>query len=133
MAHAVNNYGVPGMSLNSSPLLMSTGNESMLHSHGNGMFGSTTSPSGLFSGLTLGNSMEVTAATSRSGSTGFSAADDNLTDPALVDPHIAYYFESVVSMQYVFGTEAARGVLQNVSTVPDRILVSVLTNMFFDL
>ena len=47
--------------------------------------------------------------------------EDTLTDPALVDPHVAYYFESVVNMQYVFGTDAARKVLREVSAVFLRV------------
>lgn len=70
---------------------------------------------------------DITAATSRPASTGFNTADDILTDQALVDPHVVYYFDSVMPMQYVFGAEAARGVLRNVSDVPESVRVELLT------
>lgn len=42
--------------------------------------------------------------------------NDALTDPALVEPHMQYYLDSVLPMQYVFTTEKANGVLRSVCT-----------------
>ncbi|KAH8117767.1 fungal-specific transcription factor domain-containing protein [Phellopilus nigrolimitatus] len=50
------------------------------------------------------------SATSSAPGAGFS---DPLTDPSLVEPHVRYYFDSVMPMQYVFASEKAQGVLQN--------------------
>ena len=127
MSQGIGSYGVPGMNMNNSPMMIST-DDSLLFPPGNGVFGTSASPSRPASGSAMATTADVTAATSLSTSTGYNTADDCLTDPALVEPHISYYFESVVSMQYVFGVETARGVLRSVSAVPRSILVSLLTS-----
>ena len=95
--------GVPGVS--SSPSMMA-GDESLLFSGGTYAGPPSRSPSA------------STSEPSRSNSTPGAGYSDPLTDPALIDPHVQYYFDSVMSMQYSFGSGRARGVLQNVCTVP---------------
>ena len=96
--------------------MLTSGNDPLLFPPSN--IGVTASPSRPASGSAAVSISDTTAATSRSASTtGYNTMEDTLTDPALVDPHVAYYFESVVNMQYVFGTDAARKVLREVSAV----------------
>lgn len=90
----------------SSPLLLS-GDESMVFP---GTY-STPSPHQ--------PQQPLTRPPSGSNSTSSSATlynKDPLTEPALVDPHVRYYFDSVMPMQYAFASERAHGILQSVCT-----------------
>lgn len=97
--------GVQGVT--SSPLMIS-GDDSMLLS------GAYTTPSP--------HQPQQTPSRPPSGSNSCNIASssagykDPLTEPALVEPHMRYYYDSVLPMQYVFASEKAHGVLQTVCT-----------------
>ena len=97
--------GVQGMT--SSPLMI-PGDDSMLLS------GAYTTPSP--HQPQQPPTRPASGSNSGSISTGPTAHKDPLTEPALVEPHMRYYFDSVLQMQYVFASEKAHGVLQTVCT-----------------
>lgn len=101
---------ISGVSAVSNSPSMLAGDESLLFPTG-GTYAAPTSRSS--------SSSASASAPSRSNSSPSGGYTDPLTDPALVEPHVQYYFDSVTSMQYAFASERARSVLQNVCTVPE--------------
>ncbi|KAI5119124.1 hypothetical protein M0805_007870 [Coniferiporia weirii] len=112
-----NNTITGAQTVTSSPLMLS-GDESLLfqgpyatgspHQHQHQHQPPTRPPSGSASSTT------VSSTSSSAQGVGLS---DALTDPSLVDPHVRYYFDSVMPMQYVFAADKAQGVLQNLFTL----------------
>ncbi|KAL5526006.1 hypothetical protein ACEPAG_7344 [Sanghuangporus baumii] len=109
---ATRGLAVPGMStitgvtgVSGSPSMIS-GDESLLFAGG----GTYAAPS---SRSPSASASASASEPSRSNSTPAAGYSDPLTDPALVDPHVQYYFDSVMPMQYSFASGRARGVLQN--------------------
>ncbi|KAL5526794.1 hypothetical protein ACEPAF_8519 [Sanghuangporus sanghuang] len=109
---AMRGLAVPGMNtitgvagVSGSPSMIS-GDESLLFAGG----GTYAAPS---SRSPSASASASASEPSRSNSTPAAGYSDPLTDPALVDPHVQYYFDSVMPMQYSFASGRARGVLQN--------------------
>ncbi|KAL5503906.1 hypothetical protein ACEPAH_7977 [Sanghuangporus vaninii] len=109
---AMRGLAVPGMNMitgvagvSGSPSMI-PGDESLLFAGG----GTYAAPS---SRSPSASASASASEPSRSNSTPAAGYSDPLTDPALVDPHVQYYFDSVMPMQYSFASGRARGVLQN--------------------